>query len=291
MKVTPLAFDSFGTRSMSTFVETKDANILIDPGVALGPRRFGYSPHPIEQEREREHWKEIVERAKRSDVLIITHYHYDHYNPSDKLEIYKNKTVLIKHPTEKINLSQKKRSSDFLEEIRDLPKMLEYSDGREFRFGHTKIKFSQPVFHGTNPKLGYVTEVLVDDGSYRFIHTSDVEGPSLEDQTDFVLRNKPNLVILDGPLSYMLGFRYSRASLDSSIENMIKIIRTCPLDSLVVDHHFLRDMKWRERIVRVFEEGEKKKVEVQTAAEFAGKPIEMLEARRTELYQKYPRQK
>ncbi len=35
MKITPLAFDSFGTRSMSTFVETKDVKILIDPGVAL----------------------------------------------------------------------------------------------------------------------------------------------------------------------------------------------------------------------------------------------------------------
>lgn len=287
MKITPLAFDSFGTRSMSTFVETKDANILIDPGVSLAPRRFGYPPHPIEQRRMEEHWKEIVKRAKRSDVLILTHYHYDHYNPSDKLEIYKDKTVLIKHPMEKINLSQRKRASDFLKQVRDLPKRLEYSDGREFRFGRTKIKFSQPVFHGTNPKLGYVTEVFVDDGGYRFIHTSDVEGPSLEDQTNFVLQNKPNLVILDGPLSYMLGFRYSRASLNSSVENMIKIIHNCPLDSLMVDHHFLRDMRWKERIVRVFEEARKKGIKVQTAAEFAGKPIEMLEARRKELYQKF----
>lgn len=289
MKVTPLAFDSFGTRSMSTFVETKDANILIDPGVALAPRRFRYPPHPIEQGREREHWEEIVKRAKRSDVLIITHYHYDHYNPKDKLEIYKGKTVLVKHPTEKINLSQKKRSSDFLEKIKDLPKKLEYSDAKEFQFGSTKVKFSRPVFHGTNPKLGYVTEVLVDDGSYRFIHTSDVEGPSVDDQADFVLQNKPNLVILDGPLSYMLGFRYSRESLNSSVKNMIKIVRTCPLDSLVVDHHFLRELKWKEKIAKVFEEAKKKKVKVQTAAEFAGKPIEMLEARRKELYQKYPR--
>lgn len=285
MKITPLAFDSFGTRSMSTFVETKDVKILIDPGVALWPRRYNLPPHQIELERLEEHWAKIVKYATLSDVLIITHYHYDHHNPNDHLEIYKNKTVLIKHPTEKINRSQTKRVAYFLQQIKGLPQKLEYSDGREFQFGNTKIKFSQPVFHGTNSKLGYVTEVLIDDG-YRFIHTSDVEGPSLDDQTEFILQNKPNLVILDGPLSYMLGFRYSHESLNASIENMIKIIENCPLDSLVIDHHFLRDLKWKERIAEVFEAGKQKNVKIQTAAEFLGIPVDMLEARRRELWQK-----
>ncbi|MEA3475973.1 MAG: hypothetical protein U9R23_06025 [Candidatus Cloacimonadota bacterium] len=284
MKIIPLAFDSFGTRSMSTFVETKDVKVLIDPGVALGPRRYNLSPHQIELERLDEHWIKIVKYATLSDVLIITHYHYDHHNPNDHLEIYKNKTVLIKHPTEKINRSQIKRAAYFLQQIKGLPQKLEYSDGREFQFGNTKIKFSQPVFHGTNSKLGYVTEVLIDDG-YRFIHTSDVEGPSLDDQTDFIVQNKPNLVILDGPLSYMLGFRYSYESLNASIENMTKIIENCPLDSLIVDHHFLRDLKWKERIAKVFDVAEKKNIKIQTAAEFLGIPVDMLEARRRELWQ------
>jgi hypothetical protein len=287
MEVTPLAFDSFGTRSMSTFVETKDVKILIDPGVSLAPNRFGYPPHPIELKRLDERWKEVVKHAKRSDVLVITHYHYDHYRPTENLEIYKNKQVFVKHPTEKINLSQKKRARDFLEKIKDLPKQLEYSDGKEFRFGETRIKFSPPVFHGTNPKLGYVTEVLVDDG-YKFIHTSDVEGPSVPDQADFILKEKPNLVIADGPMTCMLGFRYPMAALNSSVKNMIKIIHKCPLDSLVLDHHFLRELKWRERISKVFAVAEREKVKVQTAAEFSGRPLELLEARRAELYHKHP---
>lgn len=284
MKIIPLAFDSFGTRSMSTFVETKDVKILIDPGVALGPRRYNLTPHQIELERLEEHWTKIVKYATLSDVLIITHYHYDHYNPNDHLEIYKNKTALIKHPTEKINRSQKQRAAYFLQQIKGLPQKLEYSDGNEFQFGNTKIIFSQPVFHGINSKLGYVTEVLIDDG-YKFIHTSDIEGPSLDDQTDFILQNEPNLVILDGPLSYMLGFRYSHESLNASIKNMIKIIENCPLDSLIIDHHFLRDLKWKERIAEVFEAAKQKNVKIQTAAEFAGIPTDMLEARRRELWQ------
>jgi hypothetical protein len=114
-----------------------------------------------------------------------------------------------------------------------------------------------------------------------------VEGPSQDDQLDFILENKPNLVFLDGPLSYMI-YRFGVQAMKNSVENMIKIIKNCPLDALIVDHHFLRDLKWREKIAKVFEIAEKGKIKVKTAAEYSGKPTEMLEAHRKELYQKYP---
>jgi hypothetical protein len=287
MKIIPIAYDSLGTRGMATYVETKDLKLFIDPGVSLAPVRYGLEPHPIELKRLDEHWKKIVKLADKSKVLIITHYHYDHHNPWEHLEIYKDKTVLVKHPTEKINLSQKKRSAFFLEQIKGLPKQLEYADGKEFRFGKTRVRLSKPVFHGTNPRLGYVIEVLVDDGKYKFIHTSDVEGPSQKDQADFILENKPNLVFLDGPLSYMM-YRFGVKAMKNSVENMIKIVKNCPLNALIVDHHFLRDLKWKERISEVFKVTNKKKIKLETAAEFTGKRIEMLEAHRKELYEKYP---
>ena len=286
MKIIPIAFDSLGVRSMATYVKTKNLKLFIDPGVSLAPIRYGLEPHPIELKRQDEHWKEIVKLAKKSEVLIITHYHYDHHNPWEHLEIYKNKTVLIKHPTEKINLSQKVRAAFFLGQIKDLPKQLEYADGKEFKFGKTRVRLSQPVFHGTNPRLGYVIEVLIDDGKNKFIHTSDVEGPSQKDQTDFILKNKPNLVFLDGPLSYMM-YRFGVKAMKNSVENMIKIVKTCPLDALIVDHHFLRDLKWKERISKVFKVTDEKKIKLETAAEFAGKDIEMLEAHRKELHEKH----
>lgn len=43
MKITPLAFESMGVRSMATFIET-DHKILIDPGTSLGAKRFGLPP-------------------------------------------------------------------------------------------------------------------------------------------------------------------------------------------------------------------------------------------------------
>ena len=113
MKIIPIASDSMGTRSMATFVETKDCKILIDPGVALGPRRYGLPPHPLEIEKLEEDWRNIVKYADKAQVMIVTHYHYDHHNP-EYPEIYADKVVYLKHPTEKINYSQKKRAKYFL---------------------------------------------------------------------------------------------------------------------------------------------------------------------------------
>ncbi|MEM5829166.1 MAG: hypothetical protein QW040_01060 [Candidatus Aenigmatarchaeota archaeon] len=288
MKILPIAFESLGTRSMACLVTTTSQKILIDPGVSLAPLRYGLQPHSIELKRLEEHWKKIVEFAKESEILIITHYHYDHHNPWENLEIYKKKTVLVKHPTEKINFSQKQRASLFLEKIKGFPVVLEYADGEEFKFGKTEIVFSEPVFHGANQKLGWVIEVLIKEGNEKFIFTSDVEGPVIKDQVEFILENKPNFIIVDGPMTYMLGYRYTHENFRVSLKNLIKIIEEASPEVLILDHHLLRDLKYKEKIATVLKTSEELNINVLTAAEFLGKPVDMLEARRRELYQKYP---
>jgi len=54
MKIKPIAFDSFGARSLCTLVETKDVIIIVDPSVALGPKRYGLPPHEIKIKRKDE---------------------------------------------------------------------------------------------------------------------------------------------------------------------------------------------------------------------------------------------
>jgi hypothetical protein len=285
-KIVPLAFDSFGVRSMATFVETDDLKILVDPGVSLAPIRYGLEPHPLEWQRLDETWETVRQYAENADVLIVTHYHYDHHDP-DQPEIYQNKTVFIKHPTENINRSQRERASLFLDAIKGMPKKLEIADGKNFQLGKTQITFSKAVCHGTNPRLGYVTEVSIKSNSEKFLHTSDVEGPSLEDQISFILKEKPDILFVDGPMTYMLGYRYSYKSLEISNNNLVKAIKETNLKTLVLDHHFLRDLNYRLRIKPVYEEAEKRAVKVVTAAEFAERKIEMLEALRKELHAKY----
>jgi predicted metallo-beta-lactamase superfamily hydrolase len=284
LNVKPLAFDSFGVRSMATFVETDDIAVLIDPGVSLAPIRYGLPPHPIEEQRMTERWADVKDHAARSDVLIVTHYHYDHYDP-DEPEVYEGKIVYLKHPTEKINKSQAGRAAQFLAQLDELPKSLDTADGNEFTHGSTVITFSPPVYHGTNPRLGYVVEVSISCGGEKMVFTSDVEGPSVADQADFILQESPDLLILDGPMTYMLGFRYSQKSLELAIENINRIIAETAVRTILVEHHFMRDLKYKERIPGVYDCAAENDVTVMTAAEYSGHDLDMLEARRKELYQ------
>ncbi len=275
-----VAFDSFGVRSMATVVETKDVKVFIDPSVALAPRRYGLPPHDKEFERMEELAREIEKEALDSDVIVVTHYHYDHFDLGHKvsLSIYEGKDVLIKHPRENINRSQRvERAPLFLKSIEGLPKRIEFADGREFRYGSTVIRFSQAVPHGTNTRLGYVLEVLIESEGERFLFSSDVEGPSLEKQVDFILRADPHIAVVDGPMTYMLGFRYSRKSLEESLKNLNRILDLPSLELLIIDHHLCREIQFRERVLPISER-------FKTAAEASGKSNDLLEARRRELY-------
>jgi len=285
-RIVPLAFDSFGVRSMATFMETSDVRILIDPGAALAPVRHGLGPHFLEWRRLDECWAEIERYAEEADVLVVTHYHYDHHDP-DYPEIYRGKTVFVKHPTENINVSQSERAATLLRALEGLTKKFEIADGRKIQIGKTILTFSSAVCHGTNSRLGYVVEVSVRSGDESFLYTSDVEGPALKEQIGFILKEKPDFLFVDGPMTYLLGYQYSHRNLAISNRNLVKAIEKINLNTVVLDHHLLRDLEYQKRIKPVYDAAEERGVSVATAAEFCGRKIEMLEAHRTELYKKY----
>ncbi|OIP38282.1 hypothetical protein AUJ95_06990 [Candidatus Desantisbacteria bacterium CG2_30_40_21] len=274
MKIIPIAFDSLGTRSMATFVETDDIKIVIDPSVALGKERYGLPPHPMEIERESLHWAAIRQYSQLADVLIVTHYHYDHHNPSQP-DIFRDKIALLKHPKENINKSQQGRAAYFLDVIGSIPDKIEYSDGREFEFGNTRIKFSQAVPHGNNDRLGFVTEVSITDGNYKLVHTSDIEGGNLDCQRDFILRQDPDMVIFDGPMTYPY---------QNVIPNIVQILKETRVTDFIIDHHYLRNLKWREKMAEVFDIADRLGKRFICAAQFLGRQEELFEARRKQLY-------
>ncbi|MEM2086133.1 MAG: hypothetical protein QXF06_01855, partial [Archaeoglobaceae archaeon] len=128
MQIIPVAHDSMGVRSMATFVKTKDLAIVIDPSVSLAPSRSGLPPHRLEIERMNEKWQEIKGFVEKSDVVAITHYHYDHHNP-EEVEILNGKKILLKHPKEKINRSQIGRAGYFLEKLKEIKAEIDFCDG------------------------------------------------------------------------------------------------------------------------------------------------------------------
>ncbi|NOZ83154.1 MAG: hypothetical protein GXN98_05030 [Euryarchaeota archaeon] len=287
MRIELIAADSMGTRSMATYIETPDIRLLIDPGVALAPKRYGLPPHPLELQKMEQDWRRIKKLAERSHVLVVTHYHYDHHSPEEP-EIYEGKIALIKHPTSSINRSQKERAKHFLERLGELPEKLEYSDGKKFTFGSTQLTFSPPVYHGTNPRLGYVTQLAVRRGDECFLFSSDVEGPSVPEQAEFMLSQRPSIAYIDGPMSYMLGYRYSRASFEHSLENLRKLLELEELRTLILDHHLLRDLEWRQKLAELFAASETLGKQILSAAQFEKTEETMLEARRRQLYEESP---
>ncbi len=287
MKIEIIATDSLGVRSMATYVETKDLKLFIDPGVALAPNRHGYPPHPLEVKEMKKDWGKVKDLASKSDVIVVSHYHYDHHNPFNDLQIYDGKIIYLKHPTKNINHSQKERAKFFIDKIKNRVSELNFADGNEFRVGKTKVIFSDPVPHGISSRLGYVVETFVKEGRDSFIHTSDVEGPALEVQKEFILDNKPQLLFVDGPLSYIMQ-RYGRKNMEKSVKNLIEI--TKEIKSVVIDHHFLRDIRWKEKVKEVYDNLTRNRF-FGCAAEFEGKPINMLEANRTRLYKEFPVEK
>lgn len=282
MKVRPLAADSLGARSMATFVETKDVRVLLDPGVRLGPWRYDLPPHDAEKRRQKAHWQEIRRWARKADILTVSHFHYDHHNP-DAPSIYRGKTVYLKDGTFHINRSQRARSNAFLRVLRKYPERIAVADGAAAEFGDTELAFSPAVPHGFTDELGYVVMTRVSDGNTTFLHTSDVEGPPLKAHLSFILDSDPDILYVDGPMTHMPE-RYPEAETRRSIRNLLRILRATRVRTLILDHHALRDRDWMRHLAPVLEAGSENDVTVQTAAQFAGKPIEALEANRDRLY-------
>ena len=278
---------------MAFGIETEKYRILIDPGVAYAPRRYGLRPHPIEMERLKELSKKVEEFGFKSDIIIITHYHRDHFDFGNRIsfEIYRGKTLLIKHPEEKINPKQRfKRARVLLKKWQSevIPAKIYYADGKAFEFDELKIKFSEPLIHGNNPKMGYVLSVLFRECSESILYTSDVEGPLLEEQVRFIVNNPADIIIIDGPPTYLLGSKFKEEELKIAVTNLKKIIKQVKPSLILLDHHPLRDLNYKANLEDFLNFADKNEVEVLCYAEYIGEPISMLEARRKELYENYP---
>jgi len=298
IRVTPLAFESFGVRSMCTLVETKDIKVLVDPGVSVAPR-FSLMPHPREYVARNECRARIREAAEIADVVTISHYHYDHHTPNyvdtmycgsspeEARSIYTRKLVIAKEIKSHVNMSQRRRGWLFQRISGKFIGRLESADGRSFRFGETELRFSQPVFHGEeNSALGWVLMLVVQHGDEKVLHASDVQGPVSKATLETILSENPNLLLIGGQPLYLAGSKVSIASVEQGFENLLKIVKTVPIT--ILDHHIVRSENWRDLSKRVFEEARRHGNMVVTAAEFAGKADMPLECRRRIMYEEEP---
>jgi hypothetical protein len=300
IRVVPLAAESLGVRSMCTLVETSDVSILLDAGVSLCPNRFGLPPHPNEFRAIEGCRRRIAEAVGGVDVVTLSHYHFDHHTPSfeDWLtqwteqtetarQIYEGKIVLLKNPREMVNYSQRHRGWMFQRTGGSYAERLEVADGKRFNFGETEIRFSEPVFHGPeNSFLGWVLMTTIECEEDVFMFAPDVQGPISSRTLQIIMDEKPGLVMLGGPPSYLAGFNADAGQVQAAFGNLQKVVES--VSTTILEHHFLRDENWREKIVDVLYRAYASDNRVVTAAEFLGLQNNFLEASRKKLFAEEP---
>jgi hypothetical protein len=281
MKVKPLYSDSLGVRSLSCLVETEDLKVFIDPSVSLGPLRYSLPPVPQEIEALEEAKQKIHDIAMDCQVLVISHYHFDHYDPEETF--YTNKIVYAKDRLHNINKSQKERGSDFEEKVKGKVKALIYCDGKEFEWGKTKISFSKAFPHGPEGvRVGTVLITTIKAEDFTLVHGSDTQGPVVKEAADWIIKQKPDFLIMDGPPTLFLGWKFSKKSLEDASENLVRILKETNCE-VILDHHLARDLKYKERFSEPYRVGKER---VKTFAEYQGKENNFLEAHRKELWEK-----
>jgi len=330
-------FDSLGAKSSCTLVRTPDVSVLIDPGAAVMQPSF---PATLPKKL---YWvaqaKSTIRRASRGvDVIIISHYHYDHYFPGD-VGFYSGKLLFAKNPNEFINDSQRARAFDFYSKVcehfgkvglgsllkkrrkkrygnpmgdynerrrellekgmnwfkrraenwnknPEIPELkfdgieVKYPEGKSFRFGGTRLKFTKPLFHGVEfSRVGWVFATIIEHEGEKLMHSSDVNGPIIEDYAELIIKENPDVLVLDGPMTYMLGYLLNRTNLRRAIDNAVRIVEETDARLIIYDHHLPREVRFKENTKEVWEAAKKSDKKLLTAAEFLGETPKVLVSR------------
>ncbi|MDZ7374085.1 MAG: MBL fold metallo-hydrolase [candidate division KSB1 bacterium] len=331
--------DSLGAKTMSVFVQTPDVRVLIDPGASAMQPSFPLE-EPVRDQFKLAALETIAAWAKKADVVVITHYHHDHYaSVAEGLEIYRDKQLLVKDPNRWINRSQWHRARTFFQELGqelggrlsvqkplavDVPpaeKMfpealgkdfgsyaerrrqvlrkgerrlaelrklwqseewlapgrlahvqVEFADGRTFAYGGTQLRFTHPLFHGVEyATVGWVLAVVVECGGHKLLFSSDLQGPTIEDYASWILRERPDVLILDGPPTYLFGQLVNRVNLERAIANAVRLAENLPDTTILYDHHLPRDPDFRQRMGPLFQHSfPRRRAPLETLAEWCG---------------------
>ena len=277
MRVIPLAAESLGVRSMATYVEAGDLGILIDPGATLAPTRWGLPPAEAEWQALRRANDRISAYATRARLIFVSHYHEDHFR-SDPVT-YAGHTVLAKDPRRMIAGAQARRGLALWKALEGQA-TVESADSWRRRDGAVELSVSPPLPHGVDgTALGHVVGLAVCDlvQRERFVFASDVQGPLSAVAAAWLIQQRPTLLYLSGPPSYVER-DLPAGAVQRGIDNLRRVLDATGCRA-IMDHHALRDSSFAARFDVLWSTGH-----VITAAAHLGLPATPLEAQRRALW-------
>jgi uncharacterized protein len=277
MKIVPLAADSLGVRSMATYVEAGRTGFLIDPGATLAPSRYGLPPADSEWDALRRANDRISAYATRSSVVFVSHYHEDHFRSEPTT--YAGRRVLLKDPRRMVAGQQLRRASELAATLAPHARV-EPADGLEQTDPEFELRVSPPLPHGLEgTTLGYVLALTIVDprDRSRFVFASDVQGPLSPVAAAWLIQQRPTLLYLAGPPSY-IEHEVGTPVVERGIDHLLRVMDSTGC-RVIMDHHAVRDGRFLDRFARLWQTGR-----VVTAAGYLGVPEAPLESRRHSLW-------
>jgi uncharacterized protein len=283
MRIKVLGTESLGVRGLCCAVEMEDRKIIIDPGIALGWRRYGLMPHPFQVAVGAKIRSAIIKELETVTDVVFSHYDGDHVPLADanpyqlSLDMVakqlSNAKIWAKGVQPNANIQYSRRQAIENTIMRQIPAMEDQTCGG--------MRFSAPVAHGLR-EIDSVSVMMVriEEAGEVFVHASDIQFLHRE-AIEIILDWKPTIVLSSGPPIYL-----SRLTVEQdefARKNAIELSRN--VETLIIDHHLLRSgvgLAWQ------------KKIEDQTgnhvisAAEFMGTQLLLLEAWRKKLYEWLP---
>ncbi len=172
-------------------------------------------------------------------------------------------------------LSRKWSSWPWFSEIRSADLIVEWGDNRRFDLGGVTVRLFPPWFHGAEyDRTGWVIPLEVSYRGRKVFYTSDLMGPLIEDYAMKICDLRPDILIADGPPTYLFPFILNKVNLRRAVDNMVQILREASPDVVVYDHHLLREKKWRIRVSEVLKAAKREGIPLITVAEALGsKPV------------------
>ena len=283
MNVAILGTESLGVRGLACQIQVEDRKVVIDPGVALGYRRYGLLPHPRQVAVGEQVREKIVAALQDATDVVLSHFHGDHIplpnanpyqlNAHQVAPLFRTIRLWSKGPDGLSHHMASRREA--LIEIfdRSLPNAEGQKDG--------PLEFSLPVPHG-DPQVscGTVMMTRIEDEDGVFVHASDIQLLNNE-AVELILAWQPDTVLAAGPPLYLAGL--SPRQRRQAWENGLRLARE--VNTLILDHHLLRceaGLRWLDHLASATGRC------VICAADFMNHPRCLLESRRAQLYEEVP---
>lgn len=283
MSLEIIGTESMGVRSLCCLVSLTDRRIVIDPGVALGYRRYGLLPHPLQVAAGRRVRDKISQALANATDVIFSHFHGDHV-PLMKANPYQLSVNELPPCFSQLRCWSKSDddlSAEMKHRFHDLAHLLganmQLAEGRS----EGPLSFSQAVPHGApGSNMGTVMMTRIEMDDRVFVHASDIQ--LLDDSTvERVIDWQPDIILAAGPPLYL--HRLSKADRERAWINAVRLVQN--IGVVILDHHLIRS---REGAVWLDELSAKVGRRVYCAADFMGLPRKLLEAKRMQLYRQIP---